>query len=378
MYAAGMGDGDWQARALLCGVAVGIAACGSGGHAAGPADAAGGTGSGGADAASAPDARDTGASADGAAAGAADFFDRYETGYCNYLVACAVEPDLATCRAAWQTFLPWFPPQVLKDVASGAVVYDPEMARACIAAFADPACTQTWYAGWVDQRSRACSGVFTGTLPNDSDCFLSVECAGHASCVPTDADCSAATGCCAGTCVAQPDTTIPLNARCPEANDVLSLCVQGSYCAAGPGGTATCQPLLTTVGAACASQRQCAPPLYCKHDPMTVYGVCAQPSPPGAACHPSSDEQSLSCESMLTLCNTDTATCDALVPVGGSCGVSSFCTTDATCSAATPRTCTPLPGRGQPCTPDSTPCLFTLTCDPTSKTCVPRLAGECG
>src|SRR5207244_2524818 len=130
-----------------------------------------------------------------------------------------------------------------------------------------------------------------------------------------------------------PVRTIPLNASCPEANDELSLCASGSYCAAGPGGMATCQPAITTVGAACQSQRECAPPLYCKHDPTTLVGVCAKPSPPGGACHSSADESALSCESMLTFCNFNTDTCDAFVPVGGSCGGTLICTADASCGA---------------------------------------------
>jgi hypothetical protein len=173
-------------------------------------------------------------------------------------------------------------------------------------------------------------------------------------------------------------TRIPLNASCPTANDVLSACVDDSYCAAGPGGTATCQPLITTVGAACAGLRQCAAPLYCKHDPMTVSGVCAQPSPPGDACHPSADEGSLSCESLVTPCNPSTATCDALVPVGGSCGISSVCTSDASCGAGTVRTCVLSPKLGEACTPGSS-CLLSLTCDPTSNTCVlPAAPPMCG
>ena len=72
------------------------------------------------------------------------FFDGWLAGYCKYLVVCGVEPDQATCTASWQAFLPWYPPRVLKDVASGAVVYDPAMASACLATFDNPACTQTW------------------------------------------------------------------------------------------------------------------------------------------------------------------------------------------------------------------------------------------
>ena len=209
---------------------------------------------------------------------------------------CRRRAEQGGLRRVLAASCPASPPRVLKTWRAGRWrLHPPSPAPAWPPS--QPACAQPGAAGSIDQMSRACAGVFTETCRSTATAPSTSSAPATRLACPTRSGSRRATAACAApVSPSRSRRHLRLNASCPSANDALSLCVSGSYCAAGPGGTATCQPLITTVGAACAGSRQCAPPLYCKHDPMSVSGVCAQPSPPGAACHPSADEGSLSCE----------------------------------------------------------------------------------
>ncbi len=188
--------------------------------------------------------------------------------------------DAATCREYLSQMLDTSRIEALeRAVAEGTVVYDSHAAARCVGTV-DSGCGAV--VSGFDGRGD-CDVVFTGTVAEGGDCFLTTECRPGLSC-------SFETETCPGRCV----TESPSPGYCGGVScDVAA----GEECFYPPGvGEERCVTEIVepdaTEGMPCGlvaetetqvTRRACAPGLYCTGDAYTV-GTCRTPIAAGATC----------------------------------------------------------------------------------------------
>lgn len=199
---------------------------------------------------------------------------------CAANVRCNQVASVDGCVAAT---LPVLSPQLVPDVQSGVISYDPHLGYRCIQLILAAPCT-----GGADLES--CHDAFTGTLPGGAGCALNAECQSDG---------------CSMTCAAT-DTTC-----CPP-----GICLPGV------------EPRALAVGAKCTSG-VCGEGEFCD----TTADICRARFGEGASCKDGICQQGL-------VCSNVSATCVKPSQVGGTCsgdfcdGQTALCSTDATCVAA--------------------------------------------
>jgi hypothetical protein len=217
---------------------------------------------------------------------------------CAANVRCNQVASVEGCVAAT---MPILSPQLVLDVESGVISYDPHLGHRCIQLILAEPCT-----GGADLES--CHDAFTGTLPGGAACALNAECQSDG---------------CSMTCTGTNTTC------CPPGT-----CLDGV------------EPRDVSVGATCMSG-VCGEGEFCD----TTADVCRARFGEGESCRDGICEQGL-------VCSNVSATCVGPSPVGGTCsgdfcdGQAALCSTDAICTAA--------PQVGDPCTGDF--CDVALNC----------------
>jgi hypothetical protein len=187
-------------------------------------------------------------------------------------------------------------------------------------------------------------------------CFIGAECAGGASCEPTDMNCDSDTMCCPGTCGA-PSVDVAAGAPCGD-NDV---CPDNQYCKPpATGDVGTCTALITAEGAMCdGSFFACADPMVCNL--FADMPTCEKPVGTGEACKP---DALIPCIQNSDHCDDTTMKCVGPLADGAACMASSECAADSTCAADT---CQKNVAVGGACSDTTADCLGSLEC--TSGTC---------
>jgi hypothetical protein len=306
-------------------------------------------------------------SPDGPGSGAlavGDYLAMLTAASCTNQVTCGDAPDQATCIAANHDDNT----ATIARVMYGTIKFDAAAAPACLDQIANAACT---FDGFQVDGADPCAGVLTGTVAAGGACFDSLECASPvAVCTPNDPNCDPSMTCCPSKCIE------PMIAKSGAACDgTATLCDTGLYCAGTQGGAAmgTCQPVLTTEGAACTDPCACANPRYCNLDD-TGNGKCVTPAASKAACSPNDQ---VPCVDNRDYCDPTTKTCTARVAVGTKCDdmTGAQCVGYAACFNSA---CVAYPGAGAACNADTgIGCLGELAC--TSGTCqAPPPAMDCG
>ncbi len=279
---------------------------------------------------------------------------------CNRDVACANDPDTATCQASHTGATDNESLTLFADVDAGVIKYDAGAAAACLGEFKS-SCT---FAGLHTAPDvSACDGVFTGTVATGGACEINQECAGHAVCTQTDTACNRNTACCAGTCsadVPQP-TVVAIGGACDGNTKVCAN--QTAYCKIASGTqSGTCTALVTGAGTACDVFDACANPLYCdtSGSGSGSSGTCKKAAATGEACM---QDAGISCADGRDYCNA-AMKCTRLPTVGEACP-DGACVGFATCESAV---CVARPGAGDACVVGAqASCLGNLTC--TNGTC---------
>ncbi len=278
-----------------------------------------------------------------------DLAAKIQAAECAGQVACDDMPDDATCATTAHTDSTE-QETLLAEVKAGTVIYNSEVASQCIA-FLQNVCE---FQG--THVVNPCLGIFDGTLAIGSPCEEDEQCKGFkaqtASCVATDETCSRATACCPGICTAAP----PLAAS--GASCAGTSCVAGFYCAQT---TETCQPIVTTAGAACDGFDGCANPMYCNETEAGTE-VCALAAATGQACDPTALEP---CASSNAYCDSTMLLCTAKALPGAACSAAIPCVGEANCDVS--GLCVAIPTEGQPCyLGGGVECLGGLTCSASS------------
>src|SRR5881396_3304647 len=132
---------------------------------------------------------------------------------CSTKVRCGEYADKHSCSQAVVSRR-----QVMADVASGIVQYDPSAAADCLDAYASLGCKISDQETAVEDL-RACREVFKGAAPDGSPCLDNAECV---SLLCNRAGCGD-DACCAGTC----RSPIEIGGDCSEPG---SLCVDTAVC----------------------------------------------------------------------------------------------------------------------------------------------------
>jgi len=289
---------------------------------------------------------------------------------CAYQELCEAFPDRASCLASPQS-QDGFYPTMRADIAAGRVLYNAQAARACVDVFKTlGSCTLTELVSLIERFDKPCGVVFNGTLPPGNTCFFSEECANHGTCQNT----ACGVACCQGTCVARSEL-IPAGGTCPGPTGTET-CVDGTTCQLDPRtlGTTICTPLLPP-GAACTTSNACRDPYDCVGLNGATPGVCTAPAARGQTC--GIPGAPLNCNDLRDTCDTNTDTCVANTPVGGSCSTTSgLCVGYAACDGST---CVARGAAGAGCdTATSLTCLGGLECNPTTLSCaLPPSSGSC-
>jgi hypothetical protein len=222
---------------------------------------------------------------------------------------CAAEVrchQVATADGCIAATLSIFSPQLVPDVQSGTISYDPSLGYRCIELTLAASCQNK-----ADLES--CHDAFTGTLPGGASCTFNAECT---------SDVCSMTGCTSGCCPP---------GICADGVEVRDVPAGGS-CAPGGG-------LI-----------ECGEGEYC----LESSGVCQARAGLGGTCD-NICQQDLVC----SLGATDSRTCVVAAAAGASC-VDVPCDADSFC--ATPGSiCAPVPKPGDGCTESGT-CGLALNC----------------
>jgi hypothetical protein len=241
---------------------------------------------------------------------------------CSANVRCNQVASVDGCVAAT---LPILSPQLVPDVQSGVISYDPHLGYRCIQLILAEPCT-----GGADLES--CHDAFTGTLLGGATCAMNAECQSDA-CSMTCAG-SNTTCCPPGTCLAGVEPrNVAVGAKCTS-----GVCGEGEFCDT----TADICRARLGEGESCKAGI-CQQGLVCSN----VSATCVEPSSLGGTC--SGDF----CDGQAALCSTN-AICTAAPQVGDPC-TGDFCDVALNCVNGA---CV-VPGViGQPCVGDqgSTQC----------------------
>jgi hypothetical protein len=278
--------------------------------------------------------------------------DQYRAAYggalCRYRVRCGLLPSTDACAPFYSAELH---PDALAAVAAGILVFDPDVAWACIDWVDHLSCDPTDTA----HREPGCFGVFTGTLHEGESCAWGSECISR-ECWTESTQCTEA--CCRGVCTG--DTPPPVGGigeRCR-----YSACREG-YCE-----DSLCVPLLPE-GAACVLTAQCDVGLSCDPDRCTRLPGAGEPC-------------TTSCRDFGQVC--DGGRCKPIGLPGAPCSDDSTCspfyTCEGTCMARQlgddcigsvvcplPLVCDWRMGQCVEPKPDSEPCIYSYECE--SRSC---------
>jgi hypothetical protein len=272
---------------------------------------------------------------------------------CGAEVRCGVVSDFSTCvkLRKWDGLLDpldsWRPPllDLVAAVEAGAIVYDGNAARACLAAISS-GCDQSIL--WTNRGApTACDEMFAGTVAGGGPCGLNEECISQQCSNPN----CLASGTPIGTCIGD---TPPVRPTLGESCQQNANCVDG-YC---DNTTLTCAALLSA-GAMCTVDNQCQLGLACSR------GMCGALADEGSACTMDGD-----CKSIGNYCGA-TGTCRAYALAGASCA-SEVCSYLAyRCDSNTSR-CVLAPELGEKCVA-TLDCIDRSYCDSTTSRCVALL-----
>lgn len=206
---------------------------------------------------------------------------------CATNVRCNQVASVDGCVAAT---LPILSPQLLADVESGVISYDPQLGYRCIQLVLAQRCN-----GGADLES--CHDAFTGTLPGGAACSLNAECESDAcsmTCAGTTSTC-----CPPGSCLNGVEPrNMPLGAKCTS-----GACGEGEFCDT----TADLCRAKLGEGDSC-KDGICQQGLVCSN----ISANCVQPSPVGGTCDGDF------CDGQTALCSAG-ATCVAAPQPGDSC-----------------------------------------------------------
>lgn len=231
----------------------------------------------------------------------------------------------------------------------GTIVYHPENAGACLAAFDGIGCGL----GALSGAPPGCRETFEGRVADGGACTLSEECSETSSCTGSGSSC--------GMCFHQ----LQIGESCTSGG---AACASGSFCTAGVctaqvGQGGACDPMTSE---ACRSGLSCVPN---SGDPS--HGTCMAPptAGPGEPCAMATCATGLVCAISGTSATcraprTD-GTCEYVVS-GTDCAVGTVC--NAT-SPGMPGACVPYPVLASPCT---TACAaparcVNMVCQPTRR-----------
>ncbi len=272
--------------------------------------------------------------------------------FCQHAVACGAADDVDACVAA-QVYTVLLTATERAMIMSGKVIYDPVQEGRCLAAMAAESCDTTH----SHYPTRICADAEHGTLGAGASCASSQECRSRSCQVGT---CDAA--CCLGVCVGDapqpPGQTA--GAAC-SVTDIYSGCAAPLYCDLDSGRCALPKP----VGAACATDSECAPDLGCMGGPRN--GTCARVPTLGERC-------TGRCGDFGSYCDSGTQLCTKRIPLGGACSDIGTCQVGLRCDAS--GRCAPGIPLGESCTVGDL-CAGGLFCDPESGKCAsPKPNGE--
>jgi hypothetical protein len=225
--------------------------CGKGGGAA-AVDGGGGAGTGGHGGAG---GRTDGGQEAGQAIPLDGLCSAYTTDLCVYLTQCESTPykDIKQCVAETDCL---GVATLTKEVAAGAVVYDPTAAGACQAKFLADPCHFASFLLTPDvfQVLSHCPGTLTPRRAIGEPCANSSECAAGSACTKTN-------GLCPGTCTAYK--------AAGETCGTGSPCSPGLHCLNG-----TCRSSYPNPGDPCATAADCQDPIViCVNDPSCTPSV---------------------------------------------------------------------------------------------------------
>jgi hypothetical protein len=253
---------------------------------------------------------------------------------CGYLQRCNLATGFSQVTGSaggdcTSTLTPYFASQVFGQyqlaINAGTLVYHPDQAGQCLAAFDGLAC-----GGFTGAAPPACNATFEGRVMDGGACTLTQECNATSTC-------TGAAGMTCGMCTHTPQLGEP----CP-----MGTCASAAYCDA----THTCTARVAA-GGACDT---------------TMASMCAV----GTTCHVATGSTMGTCQmpmSMTTTCGSSTMTCAAgqlcvfensmftcrAPRTDGTCGQvvsgGSDCTGATSCDTTMMR-CVPYPTLGQTCT----------------------------
>ncbi|HVU53065.1 MAG TPA: hypothetical protein VHL80_20420 [Polyangia bacterium] len=277
---------------------------------------------------------------------------------CAREVRCGRMPDLDTCLGATSSPVS---AQLAADLASGKVAYSPQGGQALVDGVTATPCgltASTSLAASTGSRQRF-QAAFRGRVPVGGACGADEQCAPPALCDPSRGGGVA----CGGSCALPPEPK-PVGASCGDAAGILltlsPLCEPSAYCAfeAQDPASALCTALPATAGAPCGDGA-CGGGLACVPSSTLPDGTCAALAAPGAACDLS---LATPCDDPTTYCDPTSKTCLPRVPVGAPCRVSDqSCVAFAACDGAS-GVCVALSGAGGPCQELGIECLGDLRC----------------
>jgi Dickkopf N-terminal cysteine-rich region len=149
--------------------------------------------------------------------------------------------------------------------------------------------------------------------------------------------------------------------------DPTTECDSSSYCDTSAPSNFVCAALPTTPGRACAENAACGSGLVCVSPGPSSPETCEILPTAGQPCNPSMDH---ACDAPATYCEPTSKTCKPRLLVGAACdSTADACVAFATCDAAS-HTCVALGGPGAPCQGGAPTCLGDLSCSPVTSTCV--------
>ena len=186
---------------------------------------------------------------------------------CATAVRCNQIATVSGCLAA---SLPAFSPQVVQDVQSGVISYDPQLGYRCIQLILVAPCTT----GPSGPDLESCHNAFTGTLPAGASCNLNADCVSGECTMP-----GCTSGCCPpGTCAPGVEVrNVPVGGAC-----FGSGCAEGEYCLTTSGSSGVCKARVAE-GGACSATTFCQSGLICWATSDTTT-VCRRPASAGESC----------------------------------------------------------------------------------------------
>lgn len=267
--------------------------------------------------------------------------DELTVARCAWLSRCGYTPDQKTCEEtegdSRQTL------QLLADAVLGRVTYDPAAARTCVEATRTQACDNR--IATQSGVSKACEGMFVGTVADGGPCLLDEECTGGVC----DTSMCMGESCCLGACKKAPPPAA-IGADCSA-----TACVAGAYCGepGEMGEPPTCKEVKDN-GQPCESLNGCKDGQRC--DVGSGDPKCYVLSKHGEPCNANLDQGS--CVQYDDFCDPTERKCKRLPGDGEPCAPGDKCLAYAVCSNGT---CKSRPGIGEACM-EGLACLGTLAC----------------